>query len=57
MVHITIVAEEDAYMCDACRFHFRDRRDAEACERWCNLNKTCSEEITLRSIERTQKVA
>ena len=52
MVHIVEKDGEHVFMCDACGFHFRERSDADICERHCNTNKSCSEEITKRSIER-----
>ena len=52
MVHIVDLNGEHVFLCDACGFHYRDRKDADMCERFCNLNHSCSEEITAKSIER-----
>lgn len=53
MVHIVDFKGEHVFLCDSCTFHYRDQRDAEACERHCNTHAACSEEITGRSIERS----
>lgn len=42
----------DAYRCEACGFHYRDREQAEECERYCRENNSCSRSITAESMER-----
>lgn len=43
---------KSTFKCEVCGFHYENKEDAEACEKFCTEHKTCSLEITKKSIER-----
>ncbi|MFQ6010269.1 MAG: hypothetical protein ACE5J7_04085 [Candidatus Aenigmatarchaeota archaeon] len=43
---------KDAFRCEACGFHYTQKKDAEACEKFCTEHRGCSLEITKKSMER-----
>lgn len=53
MVEKTEFEGEEAYRCEACGFHYREKEVAEKCEEYCNKNNICKSEITEKSLERS----
>lgn len=43
----------EAFLCEACGFHYKDRNEAEKCEKFCEEENMCNSEITSSSLERT----
>ena len=51
----TEIKDKDAYRCDDCGMHYRRKKVAEQCEKYCRENGICNSEITEKSIERSKK--
>lgn len=41
---------KEIYVCGICNFGYSKKELAEKCEDWCNKHKSCSLEITKKSI-------
>ena len=43
----------EAFLCEACGFHYREKKQAEKCENFCEEENICNSEITSNSLERS----
>lgn len=54
-----VVKEEyegiESFKCEECGFHYRDKRNAENCEKHCRNNDSCDTQTIKRSIEREKE--
>jgi len=41
---------KEIYICEVCNFAYKYKETAGKCEEWCRKNKSCSLEITKKSI-------
>lgn len=55
-----VVADEyegaDAFRCEECGMHYRDRATAARCEDYCRSQGGCSSDITTDSLERADEI-
>lgn len=46
-----MVMGKKAYTCEICGFHYREKKDTDACRDYCRKHGACSMDITKKSIE------
>ena len=41
-----VVLTNEYYVCEECKFKYKDKDIAQKCENWCKKHKNCNLEIT-----------
>ncbi len=49
-----VMADIDIFQCGVCKLHYRNKDDADKCEKWCSQNNSCNLEIARNSIEASE---
>ncbi len=47
---MVIFLGEKYYICEECRFKYKDKELAQKCEKWCKKHKSCNLNITKYAI-------
>lgn len=43
--------QDKTYICEECKFKYKDKKLAKKCELWCKKYKSCNIEITKHAIQ------
>jgi len=46
-----VVFHSGYYVCEDCKFRYKDRNMAQKCENWCKEHKSCNIEITKHAVQ------
>jgi hypothetical protein len=46
-----VVKDNQYYVCEACKFRYKDKSWAEKCQKWCEAHNSCNLEITKHAIK------
>lgn len=46
-----VVKDNQHYVCELCKFKYKDKSWAEKCQNWCEIHKSCNLEITKHAIK------
>lgn len=46
---------KEYYQCEICKFYYREKKQAEKCQAWCDKHHSCNIEITKNSVNPKKK--
>ena len=46
-----VVLTNGYYVCEECKFKYKDKATAQKCENWCKKHKSCNLEITKHAVQ------
>jgi len=56
MVKKEKINDKEYYLCEGCKFYYKDKNQAEKCQDWCNKNHSCNIEITKSAVNPKKEI-
>jgi len=51
MVKKETINDKEYYQCEICKFYYKEKKQAEKCQAWCDERHSCNMEITRSAVD------
>lgn len=56
MVNKETISNKEYYQCGICKFYYKEEKQAERCQAWCDKHHSCNMEITKKAVNPKKEI-